>query len=382
MSSEIANLTKGVSNIVFESLGMVEAFKAAKLGLQEGGTEAEIFGYKLNMAMGIIGWIVMAIQLIAKGLKFAFDMHDKKRQEQIDAEMEKLEKLQKEYEKLEKAIADAYTATDLNKYTNLATKNLNDQIASTKKLIALEEDKKKSDDDAVKEWKDSIEDMEAQLEELIAEKFSKATDGVLDDVLSATDGFVNAWHDAFKETGDGISGLQDEFNEMFANILKRQASLTLISPMIEQFKGELERYMQDSVLSENEALALRDFWDSLVPRMNDSLKTYFDIFSDILEVDYGELSGLEKGIQGMTEDQAEVLASYWNSCRFMLSSIDNNLASLASHVLTGGNTASPMLVELKEHTRLLESIDARIASIIGIGGMSSHSLSYIRVNDA
>jgi hypothetical protein len=382
MSSEIANLTKGVSNIVFESLGMVEAFKAAKLGLKDGGTEAEIFGYKLNMAMGIIGWIVMAIQLIAKGLKFAFEMHDKKRQEQIDAEMEKLEKLQKEYEKLEKAIADAYTATDLNKYTSLATKNLNDQIASTKKLIALEEDKKKSDDEAIKEWKDSIEDMEEQLEELIAEKFSKATDGVLDDVLSATDGFVNAWHDAFKETGDGISGLQDEFNEMFANILKRQASLTLISPMIEQFKGELERYMQDSVLSENEALALRDFWDSLVPRMNDSLKTYFDIFSDILEVDYGELSGLEKGIQGMTEDQAEVLASYWNSCRFMLSSIDNNLASLASHVLTGGNAANPMLVELKEHTRLLESIDARIASIIGIGGMSSHSLSYIRVNDA
>lgn len=382
MSSEIANLTKGVSNIVFESLGMVEAFKAAKLGLQEGGTEAEIFGYKLNMAMGIIGWIVMAIQLIAKGLKFAFDMHDKKRQEQIDAEMEKLEKLQKEYEKLEKAIADAYTATDLNKYTSLATKNLNDQIASTKKLIALEEDKKKSDDEAVKEWEDSIEDMEEQLEELIAEKFSKATDGVLDDVLSATDGFVNAWHDAFKETGDGISGLQDEFNEMFANILKRQASLTLISPMIEQFKGELERSMQDSVLSENEALALRDLWDSLVPRMNDSLRSYFDVFSDILEVDYGELSGLEKGIQGMTEDQAEVLASYWNSCRFMLSSIDNNLASLASHVLTGGNAANPMLVELKEHTRLLESIDARIASIIGIGGMSSHSLSYIRVNDA
>ena len=116
--------------------------------------------------------------------------------------------------------------------------------------------------------------------------------------------------------------------------------------------------------------------------MNDSLRSYFDVFSDILEVDYGELSGLEKGIQGMTEDQAEVLASYWNSCRFMLSSIDNNLASLASHVLTGGNAANPMLVELKEHTRLLESIDARIASIIGIGGMSSHSLSYIRVNDA
>lgn len=382
MSSEITNLTKGVSNIVFESLGMVEGFKAAKLGLQEGGTEAEIFGYKLNMAMGIIGWIVMAIQLIAKGLKFAFDMHDKKRQEQIDAEMEKLEKLQKEYEKLEKAVTDAYTASDLNKYTSQATKNLNDQIASTKKLIALEEDKKKSDDEAVKEWKDSIEDMEEQLEELIAEKFSKATDGVLDDVLSATDGFVNAWHDAFKETGDGISGLQDEFNEMFANILKRQASLTLISPMIERFKGELEKSMQDSVLSENEALALRDLWDSLVPKMNDSLKSYFDIFSDILEVDYGELSGLEKGVQGMTEDQAEVLASYWNSCRFMLSSIDNNLASLASHVLTGGNTANPMLAELKEHTRLLESIDARIASIIGIGGMSSHSLSYIRVNDA
>ena len=47
---------------------------------------AEGLGAAINAAMGPIGWIVLAVQVLTKALKFAFEQHDKDIQEQIDGE--------------------------------------------------------------------------------------------------------------------------------------------------------------------------------------------------------------------------------------------------------------------------------------------------------
>jgi hypothetical protein len=161
--------------------------------------------------------------------------------------------------------------------------------------------------------------------------------------------------------------------------------MTLISPFVERFKKQLEQYVNadDVELSKEEAEMLRGTWEEMVPQMNDALKTYFDTFKEILEPDYGELSGLEKGIQGMTEDQAEVLAAYWNSCRYLLANMDNTLTNLASSVLGDGNSENPTLTAIKHQTAVIEQIRDMVGSVIvNGGGLSSHTLSYIRVNDA
>lgn len=384
LSSEIAGLAKGTSNAVFEALALVQGFKAAKEGLEAGGTEAEIFGYKLNMAMGIIGWIVMAIQLIAKGLKFAFDQHDKVLQEQIDAQAEKVERLKREYESLEKSIENAYRAADIGRYTREANRNLEEQIAATERMIALEEDKKKTDEEKIRGWDDEIADLREQVEDNLEEAFSTLTGGVIDDVVSTTRDFVDAWHDAFQETGDGMSGLQESFKEMLANMLKQQAAITLITPYMKRFKSELEKYVNasDTELSRMEAEALRETWDKMAPEMNEALSTYFEMFEDILDVDTGSLSGLEKGIQGMTEDQAEVLASYWNSCRFILSNMDNTLTALAANVIGGSNSKNPIVDAIQAQTEVVKEIRDYLQDVIGVGGNSPHGRSYIRVYDA
>ena len=384
LSSEIAGLTKGTSDAVFEALALVQGFKAAKAGLEAGGTEAEIFGYKLNMAMSIIGWIVMAIQLIAKGLKFAFDQHDKALQDQIDAQVEKVERLKREYESLEKSIENAYLAADIGRYTREANINLEEQIAATERMIALEEDKKKTDEEKIRGWDDEIADLREQVEDNIEEAFSTLTDGVIDDVISTTRDFVDAWHDAFQETGDGMSGLQNSFKEMLTNMLKQQATITLITPYMDRFKKELEQYVNasDTELSKKEAEALRMTWDKMAPEMNEALSTYFEMFEDILDVDTGNLSGLEKGIQGITEDQAEVLASYWNSCRFILSNMDNTLTALAANVIGGSNSNNPIVDAIQTQTEVVKEIRDYLHDVIGAGGDSAHGRSYIRVYDA
>ena len=62
----------------------------------------------------------------------------------------------------------------------------------------------------------------------------------------------------------------------------------------------------------------------------------------------GSLSGLAAGIQGITEEQANVLEAYWNSVRGYTANIDVNVARIASALGVGGESPStnPMLNQL------------------------------------
>lgn len=348
---------------------------------------ATVAAYELSAAMksiaGPLGWAVMAVELLAIGLNAIFSSKEKNRQDKIDAKTKEIQKLQKEYERLSNSIDNVFSSSELNSTISEMNANLQDQISKTEDLLAAEQDAKNPDQDKIDEYNEQLLDLMEQQAELVRQKFSIATDGVLDSTLDATRGFVDAWYDAFKETGDGISGLHDNFNDMFASILKQQASLTLVGPMVDDFKDRVEAYMNnDGVLGEYEARELRKIWDEKSGKINESLKSYFDVFDDILTVDYGELSGLEKGIQGMTEDQAEVLASYWNSCRFILSNIDTTLTRMADRILGGGSQSNSTELAIREQTQVIEEIRDLLSEVIGYGGTSTHSRSYLRVNDA
>lgn len=385
MSAELLEMFQTLSDAGFEMAEMVSETRSVIANLKAAEEGATKFGLALDMASGIVGIIVAAIKAVVGLFKFVSEYQNDKINDDIEANMRTVEKLQHAYEDLERQIEDAFTADSISSLTKDLNKNLEAQKREIEDNISLEGDKKDKNKDQGKidEWNRQLDDIERQQAENIEKMFSTLTDGVLDNVLNATRGFVDAWYDAYDETGDGMKGLENNFKEMFANILKQQASLTLISPFIDDFKSQLEGYMNDSRLTANEATVLRAKWEEITPQMNEALEQYFDSFSGVLDNDYGELSGLEKGIQGMTEDQAEVLAAYWNSCRFILANIDNTLANLATNVLGDGNSENPIVSAIKHQTAVIEQIRDMVGSVIADGGGSStHSLSYIRVNDA
>lgn len=384
MSAELLEMFQTLSDAGFEMREMVSGTRSAITNLKAAEEGATKFGYALDTASGIIGIIVAAVKAVV-GL---FNYFSEKENNQINADIEEnmraVEKLQHAYENLERQIDDAFTTDSVSRLTRELNKNLEKQKQEIEDNISLEEDKKDDDKDQAKidEWNRQLDDIERQQAENIKNMFSTLTGGILDNVLDATRGFVDAWYDAYDETGDGMKGLEDNFKEMLTNMLKQQASLTLISPFIDDFKSQLEGYMNDSRLTADEATALRTKWEEIAPQMNEALEQYFDSFSDVLDSDYGELSDLKKGIQGMTEDQAEVLAAYWNSCRFILANIDSTLTNLASSVLGGGGATNPIVDAITTQTKVVEQIRDLIGSIITSGGSSAHQLSYLRVNDA
>jgi DNA repair exonuclease SbcCD ATPase subunit len=368
-----------MANTIINTIMLDIELKSATAG-------AMAFGTALNSAMGIIGWIVMGIQLLTMALTAAFKAHDKNIQKQIDAEVKKVEALKKAYEDLEKQLEKAFTASDMGDITREMNENLEKQIEHTEKMIALEEDKKKSDESQIESWKEEVEDMRALMEENMEEAFNSLTNGILEDVLGASRSFVDAWYDAFKETGDGMSGLKDSFKDMLLDMLKQQASLNVMGKYMDQYKEWLNDYIDpengDDILTKDEAAEYAARVKDTFDNVNAELEGYLGAMAEIAdEFETGELSGLQKGIQGITEDQAEVLASYWNSCRYLIANIDTTLADVAANVLGGVNNPNSIMSELKKQTTILSEIHSKLSSVIGFGNDSTHSGDYIKVYD-
>lgn len=400
LATDLYDAFKGLAEVFFEedSIGMIFADMGMQMlntvmntimlqiQLDAATVAATGFGVAMNSAMGIIGWIVMAIQLLTMALTAAFKAHDKNLQNQIDGEVKKVDELRKAYERLEKQLEKAFTASDMGDITRKMNKNLEEQIEHTERMIALEEDKKKSDEDKVQSWKDEIEDMKETMEENMEEAFSNLTGGILDDVLGASRDFVDAWHDAFKETGDGMSGLKDSFKDMLLDMLKQQASLNVMGKYMDDYKKWLNDYIDpengDDIFTKDEAAEYAARVKETFDNVNMELEGYLGAMDEIADqFETGELSGLQKGIQGITEDQAEVLASYWNSCRYLIANIDTTLADVAANVLGGVNNPNSIISELRKQTTILGEIRSQLASVIRSGGDSTHSGEYIKVFD-
>ena len=399
LANDLYDAFKGLAEVFFEedSIGMVFADMGMQMmntvmntimlqiQLKSATAGAMAFGTALNTAMSVIGWIVMGIQLLTMALTAAFKAHDKSLQNQIDSEIKRVEDLKKSYEALEKQLEKVFAAHDMERVTEEMNKNLEEQIRYTENMIALEESKKKSDDSRVESWKKDIDDMRELMEKNIEDVFSSLTSGILDNVLDASRGFVDAWYEAFKETGDGISGLKDTFKDMLLDMLKQQASLNVMGKYADQYKNWLKEYVNedDTEFTKDEAAEYASRVKETFDSVNKELEGYLGAMGEITDqFENGELSGLQKGIQGITEDQAEVLASYWNSCRFLLSNIDMTLTGIADRVLGGKSSSNPTETAIREQTVVITEIRNMLSSVIGSGGQSTHSMSYLRVNDA
>ena len=313
---------------------------------------------------------------VAKALGGIFQIGDKKKERQIQREIKFIEDLERAYAKLEKAIDSAYSINTLQASGVAAKQNLESQIASYKKMIAAEEDKKKTDDDRIKEWQLAIEDLIEQKVELDKQLVSTATGGIMDDVLSASKDFTDAWLEAFSETRDGLSGLESNFKETMLELVKQQASMLISSSYIEKWKKQLEQYINpdDLELSTEEAKKWVNSVTTSLPQLNQALENYFTAMQqagvDLGGVTSGELSGLQRGIQSVSESTAQIIEAYLNSVRFYVADSNTKLTQLVNQVVGGENTPNPILSELKTQTELVRGISTLLNSVV----RGSHSM--------
>lgn len=330
----------------------------------EFGIQMETVGYQSNMALGIIGWIAIGIQAVAKVLSTIFKMHDAGLQNQIDKLAVQTEYLQEKFESLSESIDNAYNTDQLRTAAAEAKQYTQQMISNYERMKQLEKDKKKTDEDAVKEYENNIKEQREALRELEQQIVSEATAGILDNAADAARGFVDAWYDAFKETGNGLKGLEDNFEEMFLNLAKQQATKQIAGNFAKQWEKDLSKYINetDTELTKAEAQKWAEEVKATFPTLNDALEGFLGVITEGVGAT-GELSGLQAGIQGITESQAEILSAYANSCRFLLSNINTTLSDYATKVFDTEENANPMLAQLRIIAKQTASISELLNSV-------------------
>lgn len=316
--------------------------------------QAMLAGKAFNSMLGVIGWIAMALQGITKLFSAIFGAGDKRKQKEIEAIQKQVENLSKAYDKLSESIDNAFSLDLMKTDARKANQNLQQRINKYNEMIALEEAKKKTDKDKIEEWRDEIASLQDEIAENNKKIVSTATDGILDDVLSASKSFTDAWLEAFRETGEGLTGLESEFNDMMQNLVKQQASMIITQQYVNAWKKSLEQFInpEDLELTTEEAKRWVSTVTNSLPQLNQALENYFNAMQqagvDLSGESSGDkMSGLQRGIMGITAEQADILASYWNSTRFFVSNIDRNLAELKEHMMGGASSENPMLSQLK-----------------------------------
>lgn len=178
-----------------------------------------------GIAQGPVGYLQAAMGL-AKTVSALFGSDDARLQRQIEEHEKKIKKLEREYDKLKESIDNIWDITKLQEYGNDLDENINKQIVSLNAMIAAEKDKKDTDWDKINEWQEEIEDLRDTLadsaNDMIAELGGVGSD---ENFKTLAENFASAWLEAFQETGDGLSGLQDSFKEFVQNYVKQQLML-------------------------------------------------------------------------------------------------------------------------------------------------------------
>ena len=320
--------------------------------LQMMTAQAELLDTTMNAALGPIGWIVLGIQSIATILKAIAGVRSAKLQKTIDKHLEKVEILKKSYESLQEQIDKAYSTRQLEEYYKKQRVVTQQAIAETKAAInALEAAKKKNKEEQkqLQDLYEQLADLQKQMEETITDAFSDATDGVLDSTISAAEEFTDAWLTAFEETGDGLSGLEENFDDMLMSIAKKQAANLITGEYVKRWENMLKKYIDpegdDLELTVNEAQRWAEEVRKTLPELSDALEAYLGSISSAISGG-NSLSGLEKGIQGMTEEQADILASYWNSVRQYVANIDTKISTVIERI-TISDSNNPTVEQLK-----------------------------------
>lgn len=335
-------------------------------------------GTAANTASGIIGVIASALTAVASLFKAIFGVHDKKLEESIKEHQRQVKKLEAEYDNLRDAISNSFSGFQLGTNTQEAIQNLEEQNEQYRAMIENEKDKKKSDKDQIADWEQTIKDNLKKAQELRQQYFTELEGlGSGSDVRDAAEGFVDAWSEAFGETRDGISGLKEEFDDFMKNIVKKQAYMKIADHWINKFgdmiNASFDKYGQ--VNYENLQSAMKWFTEEAIPQMDNALED-MNAFWERLGINWtgttSNLSGLAAGIQGVTEETAQILEALLNSMRYYVADTNEQLRQIFV-TMTNPNEENPFLKELKNQTKYLASIDKRLDSVISATKRASGS---------
>ncbi len=357
-ANDAAQMIKEVTDAwsgMFDSLGnegVSDALSFAGDMLDELGSLAQglTSGNPIQMAASALSFIPNIVGKIAQ-------FHDRKLDRAIKRSQLEVQKLQNTYTNLQKEI-ERQLGEVSEKQTDEMVRNLQRQREEIERQMLAEEDKKKTDQSKIEDYKQQIAELDDQLRYFYEDLAKDLYDIDLKDWAgSIADSLVDAFvsgedaAEAFDKT------VADIMKNVLKNILQTQYIETAMSSLREYLFGKDGKggILGDGTMSESdmsglvtELSGLRDIigqsqkvWEYLNEAAEKAGITLTDTTGD------SDKKGLSASIQGVTEDTANLLGSYLNAIRHDVSVKRNLLENIAVNLLpTMSITAQAQLQQL------------------------------------
>ena len=166
---------------------------------------------------------------------------------------------------------------------------------------------------------------------------------------SAAEEFVSAWLEAFRQTGDGLSGLEDKMDDFINNMLQKQLLSRLaqnyINPILDEFNKIIDPNNEGGAnITSQELIDFNTAYKKYITAFDQQAKSLAEIWN--IQPETSELSDLTGSIQNITEDTANVIAAYLNSIRFLASDNNSQLVKMVNAYI-GEEAENPILNQLK-----------------------------------
>jgi hypothetical protein len=238
-------------------------------------------------------------------------------------DLKSLQKYKQEAGKLQKRVS-AYDEGGAYGYQRAL---MQEQLSELEKQRQAEIDKKKTDDSKVADYENQIAEMKQQIKDF-AEETAESLYGInLKDWASQ---LGDALYEAWQKGEDGAEAFKNKVADIMGDVMNSILKISILEPAMQQLQkmlfgedGMSGYFGKDFSLDEKELESIADYlmgvsektddYYSMLDKLNNYMEKKYGISMKEEEEDSG--SGLSKGIQNVTENTANLLASYINAIR-------------------------------------------------------------------
>lgn len=242
----------------------------------------------------------------------------------ITREVEKSEKavkkLENAYKDLEYQVNKSMgTAETSARRAAIANKEL--QLAELQRQLVLEESRKKKnqDEDKILGLRGSIKDLQHEIQDMVEDVVNNLTGS---DIKSAAEEFVDTWVQAWKAGETTLDAVEEKMDSVVENIIKKAMTNKIVGAILDPFYKEVDRMTSrgsegEEQLTIGELRTLAEQAGVTAKDINVALGEFYGNLESLgivakAQEQTQQLSALQQGIQGITEETAGALEAYAN----------------------------------------------------------------------
>ena len=305
----------------------------------------------------------------------------KRLSKEIAKSEEQVRRLNMAYKELERTVDSALGAEELRARRS-QIENKQAELAEIQRQMRLEKSKRSKDKDKerIKNYETQIQDLEHEIEDL-SQSITETLLG--SNIKSAAEDFVSTWVSAWRAGEDTMDALDQKFDSMVDNMIAKSVASYMVSKRLQGIFDAVDKATEENSLggaeiTMDELRQLRSIIGdkSIAEQINDDLTNLYNA----LGIAYGvnneankNLSNLQQGIQGVTEDTAGAIEAYMNIVSQRAFERNEYLREIRDCVVSfdldiQGSIFSQMLLQLQQSYTVQLALQEILTSVLTPNG--------------